>query len=191
MAKAAFASESLETRKAAALLAGALVSRTLSRARGDDAAARLASTASLLANLDADVAAEAIRGLGMNDADATTALFAARPSSPDEAARESLCGACAAVLKSAPSDEALTNLLSVASECPPPVPGRRAHDYERDASRAACDILARLGAERGCREVLEGCVKASGGAVSEDALSQTTLELCWRPRRSWRRRATG
>ena len=77
--------------------------------------------------------------------------------------------------KAAPSDESLTNLLAVAAECPPPVPGRRAHDYERDASRAACDILARLGAQRGCREVLEGCVKASGGAVSEEALSQTTL----------------
>jgi len=35
--------------------------------------------------------------------------------------------------------------------------------------------LARLGAQRGCKEVLEGCVKASGGAVSEEALSQTTL----------------
>ena len=65
VAKAAFSSESLETRKAAALLAGALVSRTLSRARGDDAAARLASTASLLANLDSDVASEAIKGLGL------------------------------------------------------------------------------------------------------------------------------
>ena len=113
----------------------------------------------------------------MNDADATTALLPqGGPACLGRGARgESLCGACAAVLKSAPSDEALTNLLSVASECPPPVPGRRAHDYERDASRAACDILARLGAQRGCREVLEGCVKASGGAVSEDALSQTTL----------------
>ena len=96
VAKAAFSSDSIETLKAAAQLAGALVSRTLSRARGDDAAARLASTASLLANLDADVASEATKGLGLDDADATTALCRrAAQLASDEAARESLCGACA------------------------------------------------------------------------------------------------
>lgn len=176
VAKAAFSSSSLDTRQAAALLSGALVARTLARARGDDAAARLAATASLLSRIaDTRVGAEAIRGLGLNDADATRALCRRAAQHPDDAAREALCDACASALRAAPSDAALAHLLGVAAECPPPVPGRRAQDYERDASRAACDVLARVGARRGCREVLEGCVKASGGAVSEDALSQTTL----------------
>ena len=48
----------------------------------------------------------------MNDADATTALCRrAAQLASDEAARESLCGACAAVLKSAPSDEAFNKSI--------------------------------------------------------------------------------